>query len=147
MQLGLASWALAFVGARAPEALRDAAVSEHAEIRCAAVAALGDQIQSLADDVAKDLVVGALSDVDADVRAEAATLLGKLHDPDWAAPQLEPLLHDAVGQVRKNAALSLMKLRASGSIPALQTRFEGETQSDVQAVLSLAINQLSHQDA
>jgi bilin biosynthesis protein len=52
-----------------------------------------------------------------------------------------------VGQVRKNAALSLMKLRASRSIPALQTRLEGETQSDVQAVLSLAINQLSHQDA
>ena len=36
MQLGLASWGLAFVGARAPEALRKAATSEHAEIRCAA---------------------------------------------------------------------------------------------------------------
>jgi bilin biosynthesis protein len=147
MQLGLASWALAFVGARAPEALRDAAASDHAEIRCAAIAALGDQIQSLADDVAKALVVGALSDIDADVRAEAATLLGKLHDPDWAAPQLEPLLIDAVGQVRKNAALSLMKLRASGSIPSLQARLDQENQSDVQAVLSLAINQLSNEDA
>jgi len=147
MQLGLASWALAFVGARAPEALRHAAASDHAEIRCAAIAALGDQIQSLADDVAKALVVGALSDIDADVRAEAATLLGKLHDPDWAAPQLEPLLIDAVGQVRKNAALSLMKLRASGSIPALRARLDQENQSDVQAVLSLAINQLSKEDA
>ena len=42
MQLGLASWGLAFVGARAPEALREAARSEHPEIRTAAVAALGD---------------------------------------------------------------------------------------------------------
>ena len=101
----------------------------------------------MADDVAKDLVVGALADVDADVRAEAATLLGKLHDPDWAAPQLEPLLQDGVGQVRKNAALSLMKLRASALIPALQTQLSQERQADVQAVLSLAINQLSNQDA
>lgn len=147
MQLGLASWALAFVGARAPDALRDAASSEHPEIRCAAIAALGDQIQSLADDVAKDLVVRALSDVDADVRAEAATLLGKLHDPVWAAPQLEPLLQDSVGQVRKNAALSLMKLRATRSIDVLQSRLDQEIQPDVQSVLSLAISQLKNQEA
>ena len=147
MQLGLASWALAFVGARAPEALRDAAASQHPEIRCAAIAALGDQIQSLADNAAKDLVLGALSDIDADVRAEAATLLGKLHDPDWAAPQLEPLLHDSVEQVRKNAALSLMKLRAIASIPALHKRLQQENHTDVQSVLALAISQLNSQDA
>jgi bilin biosynthesis protein len=142
MQLGLASWGLAFVGARAPEALRKAATSEHAEIRCAAIAALGDQIQALGDDSARELVENALTDAETDVRAEAATLLGKLHSPDWAVPRLEPLLSDPQGQVRKNAALSLMKLQAAGSIASLSQQLEREQQADVKAVLQLAINQL-----
>ena len=142
MQLGLASWGLAFVGARAPEALRKAATSEHAEIRCAAIAALGDQIQALGDDSARELVENALTDAETDVRAEAATLLGKLHSPDWAVPRLEPLLSDPQGQVRKNAALSLMKLQAAGSIASLSEQLEREQQADVKAVLQLAINQL-----
>jgi len=143
MQLGLASWGLAFVGARAPEALRNAATSDHAEIRCAAIAALGDQIQSLDDSEAKGLVEQGLKDSDRDVRAEAATLLGKLHNPAWAAPLLEPMLNDPEGQVRKNAALSLMKLQATASRPALDIRLSQEDQTDVQAVLKLAINQLN----
>ena len=142
MQLGLASWGLAFVGARAPEALRKAATSEHAEIRCAAIAALGDQIQALGDDAAREPVEDALTDAETDVRAEAATLLGKLHSPDWAVPRLEPLLSDPQGQVRKNAALSLMKLQAAGSIASLSQQLEREQQADVKAVLQLAINQL-----
>ena len=143
MQLGLASWGLAFVGARAPDALRKAAASDHPEIRCAAIAALGDQIQSLGDQEARGLVENALADVDTDVRAEAATLLGKLHNPDWAAPLLEPLLSDLQSQVRKNAALSLMKLQATDSQAALTTCLQKEQQDDVKAVFSLAINQLS----
>ena len=143
MQLGLASWGLAFVGARAPEALRKAATSEHAEIRCAAIAALGDQIQSLDDTEARILVEQGLIDPDRDVRAEAATLLGKLHNPDWAAPLLEPMLADSEGQVRKNAALSLMKLQAKTSISALEERLSQEDQTDVQAIFNLAINQLN----
>lgn len=143
MQLGLASWGLAFVGARAPEALREAATSEHAEIRCAAIAALGDQIQNLDDIEARSLVEKGLIDPDRDVRAEAATLLGKLHNPDWAAPLLEPMLADPEGQVRKNAALSLMKLQATKSKSALEARLSQEEQTDVQAVLNLAINQLN----
>lgn len=142
MQLGLASWGLAFVGARAPEALRNAATSNHAEIRCAAIAALGDQIQSLDDSEARGLVEQGLKDSDRDVRAEAATLLGKLYNPAWAAPLLEPMLNDPEGQVRKNAALSLMKLQATASRPALDVRLSQEDQTDVQAVLKLAINQL-----
>lgn len=143
MQLGLASWGLAFVGARAPDALRKAAASDHPEIRCAAIAALGDQIQSLGDQEARGLVENALADVDTDVRAEAATLLGKLHNPDWAAPLLEPLLSDLQSQVRKNAALSLMKLQATDSQATLTACLQKEQQDDVKAVFSLAINQLS----
>ena len=145
MQLGLASWGLAFVGARAPEALRQAATSEHAEIRCAAIAALGDQIQSLEDVKAKELVEQALRDIDTDVRAEAATLLGKLHNPDWATPLLEPLLSDSQGQVRKNAALSLMKLQATQAQSSLNARLAIEDQEDVKAILNLVINQLNQE--
>ena len=142
MQLGLASWAMAFVGARAPDALRKAATSEHPEIRCAAVAALGDQIQSLGDDTARELVEQSLGDPDTAVRAEAVTLLGKLHNPEWATPKLTPLLEDDEGQVRKNTALSLMKLQAVEAIPALRRCCEQEAQDDVKAVLALAIKQL-----
>ena len=50
------------VGARAPEALRKAAQSPHAQIRTAAIAALGDQIQNLGDEDARQLLTNALRD-------------------------------------------------------------------------------------
>ena len=37
MQIGLANWALAFIGDRAPDALREAAYSENASVRKAAI--------------------------------------------------------------------------------------------------------------
>jgi len=147
MHLGLASWGLAFVGAEAPEALRRAARSSHTEVRSAAIAALGEQIQALGDEEARGLVIEALGDSAELVRAEAATLLGKLHDPAWAAPHLEPLLADNSAQVRKNTALSLMKLRVVGSIPALDAALISETSGDVEAVLRLSLRQLrKHQE-
>lgn len=143
MQLGLASWGLAFVGARAPEALRNAAKSLHPEVRTAAIAALGDQIQSQADIEARELVVQALDDDSSDVRAEASTLLGKLHDLEWALPLLTPKLGDKNSQVRKNAALSIMKLEAHDAIPILEEYEAKESDENVRLVLRLAINQLS----
>ncbi|WP_396122299.1 HEAT repeat domain-containing protein [Cyanobium sp. ATX 6A2] len=143
MQQGLASWGIAFIGAKAPEALRQAASSPDAGIRAAAVAALGDQIQALGDVRARQLLLYALDDPDTEVRAEAATLLGKLHEPEWACPRLLPLLTDAEEQVRKNAALSLMKLGAKHALPALQASVDREEHPDVRVVLELAINQLN----
>lgn len=143
MQLGLASWGLAFVGARAPEALRNAAKSLHPEVRTAAIAALGDQIQSQADIEARELVVQALDDDSSDVRAEASTLLGKLHDLEWALPLLTPKLGDKNSQVRKNAALSIMKLEAHDAIPILKEYEAKESDENVRMVFRLAINQLS----
>lgn len=146
MQIGLASWGLSFVGAKAPEALRKAAQSEHAEIRTAAIAALGDQIQSLEDEQAKVLLMNALNDQSSDVRAEASTLLGKLHDADWAEPLLLPMIADNEPQVRKNAALSLMKLGASEATPALKEQDSLEQDPTVKSILRLAINQLNDTD-
>jgi len=142
MHLGLASWGLAFVGAQAPAALRRAAGSPHTEVRTAAIAALGEQIQALDDQEARDLVIEALADPAEPVRAEAATLLGKLHDPLWATPLLKPLLADDAVQVRKNAALSLMKLQAVEAIGALESALGQEPCAEVKPILTLSIQQL-----
>ena len=142
-QIGLANLGLSFIGSKAPEALRDAARSTNPEIRVAAIAALGDQIQSLQDIEAKKLLVSSLQDVDNEVRAEAATLLGKLQDPEDATPLLCSSLQDTCPQVRKNAALSLMKLEASNAIEALKIAQIHEQQNDVKAVFTVAINQIS----
>ena len=148
MHLGLASWGLAFVGARAPEALRRAARSPDTEVRTAAIAALGEQIQSLDDEQARVLVIEALADPAEQVRAEAATLLGKLHDPIWASPLLQPLLRDHSDQVRKNAALSLMKLRALDAITELEVALAAEASDQVKPVLQVSIQQLrNHQQS
>ncbi len=145
MQLGMASWGLSFVGARAPERLREApphpTLKSHSRNRC-----FGDQIQALGDDNARELLIGALNDDAADVRAEASTLLGKLHDATWAEPLLSPKLSDPVAQVRKNAALALMKLEAVGARPLLEQLAESESDPGVQAVFRLAINQLNPED-
>jgi len=146
MQIGLASWGLSFVGAKAPEALRKAACSEHAQVRTAAIAALGDQIQQLDDLDARELLQNALKDPEEEVRAEATTLLGKLHDTNWGAPLLLPMLRDQDAQVRKNAALSLMKLRDPQVISKLRTELEHEQDSSVITIFNLAINQLSREE-
>lgn len=142
MQTGLATWGLAFVGARAPEALREAARSEHAQIRTAAIAALGDQIQNLNDQDARQLLMNALDDTDEEVRAEATTLMGKLNESEWAAPLLLPKLHDQSPLVRRNAALSLMKLENPSVIPELESCLKTEAEASVTPILTLAINQL-----
>ena len=142
MQLGMASWGLSFVGARAPDILRQAARSEHPQIRMAAIAALGDQIQNLDDQDARQLLTDSLNDPSAEVRAEATTLLGKLHDSEWGEPLLLPKLDDQDPDVRKNAALSLMKLGAIHAIPAIQALVDNENNETVLAIFKLSINQL-----
>ena len=143
MQTGLASWGLSFVGSKAPEALREAARSSDARIRTAAIGALGDQIQNLNDQEARQLLQNALSDEDDEVRAEATTLMGKLNDSSWAVPLVVPNLGDASPLVRKNAALALMKLEDPVAIPELKRYQESESDSSVAPILQLAINQLS----
>ena len=142
MQTGLASWGLSFVGARAPEALKEAARSPHARIRTAAIGALGDQIQNLGDQDARQLLTEALKDGDEEVRAEASTLMGKLNDSQWALPLLMPKLNDDSPLVRKNTALSLMKLEDPSAIQALERVYETEADDAVRPILRLAISQL-----
>ena len=143
MQCGLASWSLSFIGAEAADALLKAAQSENPAIKAAAIAALGDQIQSLGDEKAKDLVISALHDPDIEVRIEATKLLGKLDSKIWAKPFLKQQLTDQNADVRKNAALSLMQLKSKDSIKELKQIFTTEKNPEVINILNLAITQLS----
>ena len=144
MQKGLASWGIAFIGAEAPDQLKNAAQSKHAAVRAAAIAALGDQIQSLDDEEAKHLLIDALSDKSSDVRAEASTLLGKLDNAELAKEKLEEKLNDESSQVRKNSALSLMRLKSTGSLQYLQSRRNVEEDKKVLKVLKFVIKYLSN---
>ena len=142
-QVGLINLALSFIGAKAPEALLKAADSDVAEVRVAAISALGDQIQKGDNLRAQNRVFQALEDVSADVRAEAVTLIGKSCDAEDVETLLLKKLSDEDTQVRKNTALSLMKLDALGAIEQLKMAEQKEDDSDVKAVLKVAINILS----
>ena len=136
MKRQLKKLAILKISARAPAALRKAAQSPHAQIRTAAIAALGDQIQNLGDEDARQLLTNALRDPDEDVRAEATTLMGKLNESEWATPLLLPNLQDEAALVRKNAALSLMKLEDPSVISQLQQCIETESEPSVAVVLN-----------
>jgi len=142
-QVGLINLALSFIGAKAPEALLKAADSDVAEVRVAAISALGDQIQKGDNLRAQNRVFQALEDVSADVRAEAVTLIGKSCDAEDVETLLLKKLSDEDTQVRKNTALSLMKLDALGAIEELKMAEQKEDDPDVKAVLKVAINILS----
>ena len=142
-QVGLINLALSFIGAKAPQALLKAADSDVAEVRVAAISALGDQIQKGDNLRAQNRVFQALEDVSADVRAEAVTLIGKSCDAEDVETLLLKKLSDEDTQVRKNTALSLMKLDAIGSIQQLKIAEQKEDDPDVKAVLKVAINILS----
>ena len=142
-QVGLINLALSFIGSKAPEALLEAADSDVAEVRVAAISALGDQIQKSDNLRAQNRVFQALEDVSADVRAEAVTLIGKSCDAEDVETLLLKKLSDEDTQVRKNTALSLMKLDALGSIQQLKMAEQKEDDPDVKPVLKVAINILS----
>ncbi len=142
-QVGLINLAMSFIGSKAPEALLEAADSDVAEVRVAAISALGDQIQKSDNLRAQNRVFQALEDVSADVRAEAVTLIGKSCDAEDVETLLLKKLSDEDTQVRKNTALSLMKLDALGAIEQLKMAEQKEDDPDVKAVLKVAINILS----
>ena len=120
-----------------------AADSDVAEVRVAAISALGDQIQKSDNLKAQNRVFQALEDVSADVRAEAVTLIGKSCDAEDVETLLLKKLSDEDTQVRKNTALSLMKLDALGSIQKLKIAEQKEDDPDVKSVIRVAINILS----
>ena len=142
---GHAAWGLAFIGAPAKEKLYAAYDSTSPEVRAAVVGAIAKQGEENPDDTrALDLLVNALNDKVADVRSEAAAVLGNLkYQP--AIPVLQNLLNHPEAETRKSSALSLMKIGDRDSITRLQTALEQEKNASAQKALALAISLLQKQ--
>tara|TARA_B100000085_G_scaffold281521_1_gene308313 strand:+ start:155 stop:1075 length:921 start_codon:yes stop_codon:yes gene_type:complete len=141
-QIGLINLSLSFIGSKAPDAFNQAIKSENPEIRIAAITVLSEQIQSGTNPAARDLLVNALDDQNSEVRAEAATMVGKLLEPEDSATQLIQLLRDNNQQVRKNTALALMKMEATSAIKHLEEALADEQDDQVRAVMIVACRQL-----
>ena len=139
MQAGLAAWGISFIGKKAPNAIRQAACSENNQIRATAIAAIGDQIYSLEDEEARNILINALNDYSAEVRSEATILIGNLQEQEWGQDLLIDKLTDSSEKVRINSALALMKLGSNKSIKYMKALLKKENSSRVLKILNLAI--------
>ncbi|MEL7143860.1 MAG: HEAT repeat domain-containing protein [Cyanobacteria bacterium J06554_3] len=138
---GLATWGLSFVGVAGAKHLYEAIDSEKEEVRSAVVGALTSLVQENEDQQALGLIISGLSDKSAMVRSEAAAALGKLSNPD-VVPHLTTRLHDVDSDVRKTAAMAMMKIGDGSAIAPLQSALSQESDESIQPVLQLAISQL-----
>lgn len=139
---GLAAWALAFVGAEAEELLIQALETDNVGVRAAVIRAFAKVTKE--DPLPRNfqILVNALGDPAAEVRAAAAATLGDLaHRP--AVPNLVALLDATDWQTQKAAALALMKVGDKAAIEPLQACLAQENDSEKQAIYQLAVNQLS----
>ena len=91
-------------------------------------------------------LLNAMDDECSEVRAEAATLIGKSCDAEDVQHLLVAKLVDDEPQVRKNSALSLMKLTARESIEGLSKAAESEQDEGVKKVIEVAIKILKVDD-
>ena len=141
-QVGLINLALSFIGSKAPDALNNTIQSENIEIRIAAITVLAEQIQSGRYQSASKTLLKALSDQSSEVRAEAATMVGKTLEPEDASEKLCELLSDESVQVRKNTSLALMKMEAEEAIRPLKNAAAIEKDEQVKSVMNVAIKVL-----
>ena len=142
---GHAAWGLAFIGSQAKEQLYAVYDSDSPEVRAAVVGAIAKVAEEDRDDTkALNLLIESLNDSAANVRSEAAAVLGNLkYQP--AIPILLELLDRSEGETRKSAALSLMKIGDRNSIEPLQTALDKENEEDVKKAIALAISLLERQ--
>ncbi|MCP2732445.1 HEAT repeat domain-containing protein [Limnofasciculus baicalensis] len=138
---GHAAWALAFIGAEAKDYLYQEIGSDSPEVRAAVVGAIAKIAQENPEEKAFNVLVNALTDSSANVRCEAAAVLGNLtYKP--AIPHLIELLHHTDWESRKSAALALMKIGDSIALQPLNTALNQESEGGVQTVIKLAISQI-----
>jgi bilin biosynthesis protein len=139
--IGHAAWALAFIGAGAKEYLYQAIASDSSVVRGAVVGAIAKVAQEEPKAELFEILVKSLTDVDVDVRCEAAAALGNLaYKP--AIPNLIELLDTGDGETRRAAALSLMKVGDRSAIEPLQAALAKESEVAIQGVIKLAISQI-----
>ncbi|MEM9149588.1 MAG: HEAT repeat domain-containing protein [Cyanobacteria bacterium P01_F01_bin.3] len=138
---GLATWGLSFLGTAGAMHLYNAIDSDNEEVRSAVIGALTTLVQENDDQQALGLLVSGLSDAAAMVRSEAAAALGKLSDPT-VVPHLTTVLTDVDTDVRKTAAMAMMKIGSADAITPLEDALVYETDEAIQPVIRLAIAQL-----
>ncbi|WP_208492272.1 HEAT repeat domain-containing protein [aff. Roholtiella sp. LEGE 12411] len=139
---GLATWALAFIGAEAKEYVYREVHSDSPEVRAAVIGSIAVIAQENPEAGAFDIIMNALGDPVSSVRCEATTALSNLkYRP--AVPQLVDLLtNHADWETRRAAALALMKIGDRAALKPLQAALAQEEEAPVQAVIKLAISQI-----
>ncbi|MBD6620072.1 HEAT repeat domain-containing protein [Komarekiella sp. 'clone 1'] len=139
---GLATWALAFIGAEAKEYVYREIDSDSPEVRAAVIGSIAAIAQENPEAGAFDILMNALADPVSSVRCEATTALSNLkYRP--AVPQLVDLLKNhADWETRRAAALALMKIGDRTALESLQVALTIEEEAAVQAVIKLAISQI-----
>lgn len=139
---GHAAWALAFIGAKAKDKLYEVYDSDSPEVRAAVVGAIAKVAEENRDDTkAVNLLLASLEDPAANVRSEAAAVLGNLKYLP-AIPHLKPLLSHPVAETRQSAALSLMKIGDRNSLESLKVALGKEEDPGVKKAIALAVSLL-----
>ena len=123
MQHGLATWALSFIGANAPNAIKKAATSNNTNVKSAAISALEEHIRQSKDQEAIHLVESAINDTSENVQIEAIKLVGKLYRIESLIPILILKLKNKSPDIRKASVLSLMQLNVNEAINPLRDLF------------------------
>jgi bilin biosynthesis protein len=140
---GHVAWALSFIGSEAKTYLYQEIDSDSPAVRAAVVGAITKIAQeNPAEAVAFNLLIRSLQDPEAMVRCEAAAALGNLAYRPARVPLLELLQHPD-WESRKSAVLALMKLGDKQAISDLEAASVLESEASVQAVIKLAISQLT----
>ncbi len=140
---GHAAWALAFIGSEGADYLYKALDSASLDVRCAVIGAIGHVAQEQSDEKSCNLLVSALTDPEAIIRAEAATALAQVNYPP-AVSHLILALQDVDLDVRKAAINSLGKMGNPIALESLQNLLDDE-QHVIQVLSKLAIAQIHRQ--
>ena len=142
MQYGLAAWCLAFIGAKAPNALKKAAKSKNTNVKSAAISALEEQIRHSQDQEAIKLVENAINDSSESVQIEAIKLVGKLYKIDSLIPSLISKLKNKSPDIRKASVLSLMQLNIEEALNPLKELLKIEKEENTKKITKLAIKKI-----
>ncbi len=143
IQLGLASWCLAFIGGNAPKAIKQAAKSKNINVKSAAISALEEIIRHSQDQEAIQLVKHAINDRSENVQVEAIKLVGKLYRIESFIPILILKLKHESQEIRQASILSLMQLNIKEAISPLKELLEAEKNKHLKKIIKLAINKLT----
>jgi len=140
---GHAAWALSFIGSEGADYLYKALDSASLDVRCAVIGAIGHVAQEQSDEKSCNLLVSALTDPEAIIRAEAATALAQVNYPP-ALTHLILALQDVDLDVRKAAVNSLGKMGNALALEALQNLLDDREQV-IKVLAKIAIAQIHRQ--